>query len=224
MRNLLIVLAAVSLVACGDDAKKSATSNNTTPNNTTSNNTTSNNTTGNNTTGNNTTGNNTTSNNTTANNTSSPQLELGDDNALISSLDVDEVCMKGAMFFNTAFTDEQAQKIECSATAFFLADDGTIETDEALQAACQAEYDACMAEPFTQEVDPGTDCGLDFTGCEATVGVFEACIEAQIAQSLETIDLLSCSTATLGADPLENQMEPSACIELNAACPNLFGN
>jgi len=81
-----------------------------------------------------------------------------------------------------------------------------------------------MAEPFSQEVDTGEDCVVITEGCEATIGLFEQCIEANTAASLAVIDLLDCSTATLNGDPLANVNEPASCDQLNTECPELFGN
>jgi hypothetical protein len=219
LKNLLIVLVAASLFGCGDDAK-TASSNNAASNNTTSNNTATNNAATNNA-GTNNAANNTTNN--TANNTTSPQFEAGNDTAAISTLDPVALCETGTAFFNSVFTDQQAQMMECASTAY-LGADVTLETDAELQAACQTTFDACMGEPFVQEVDSGVDCVLVTAGCEATIGLLEDCIDGQIANAFAAVELLDCSTATIDGDPFANEQEPAACVQLDTECPELFGN
>ncbi len=200
LRNLLLALAVTALIGCGDDAKK-ATSSNVVSNNTSIPNT----------------------GNTPRDNGSVPQFELGNDSAKVSTLDAATICEKGTAYFNSALTDIQAQKIECSTTAYFV-DDNSVETDAELQAACQTTYDECMAMPFDQPVITSEGCIVTTQGCDATVGLFEACIEGQVARNVSVIERLDCSKVTLDGNALVYDEQPASCTQLTTECPELLGN
>jgi hypothetical protein len=222
MKNLIIAMLAVSLLGCGDDAKK-ASSNNVASNNTTANNTTANNTTANNTTANNTTANNTTANNTTANNVVVTTLDLGTDTDPVSSVDVTTACEKTQAYFVANLSEANLKEFGCLLTGAFTAALSELSTDSEIQAACDEAYAACLAEPA--DPNPFTEsCDLTPTDCAADIGLVEDCIEQQIAGINAVATTFTCADMTVDSDPSsELAPTPTACDQLETECPDFFG-
>ncbi|MEZ4461648.1 MAG: hypothetical protein R3E66_18380 [bacterium] len=217
MNRILFATLCLGLAACGDDVKKSV---NTPSNNTTANNTTSNNTTANNTTANNI---NTANNVNTGNNANnvSGSLELGTDTDAISTLTAANICAQTAAFFSANLSEQETAQIGCFLSGAFTAAFGEPATDAEAQMLCQDSYDECIANPEPTN-NTNNDCTFDVTNCDATIGELEGCIEEQTA-TLKALASASCSDLTVNSEP-PGLDDPTICQDLEAACPNLFGN
>lgn len=190
MRYSAILFILMLNIGCGDDAKKASASN------LSSNNTAVPNPSGNNTS-----------------NTQPGSFELGNDNALISSLTVD-VCKLGADYYAANISKSDICTLDGLASGIY----GQAETDADARMKCQSSYDECMAQPMSTT----GDCVINVTGCDEKVSVFESCIEFRIGSLKAYTGGLTCSNLTLESE-LQDVADSAECTLLETNCPALFG-
>lgn len=90
-------------------------------------------------------------------------------------------------------------------------------------AGCEEVRTACLAaEPTEPEPTEPTDCSgataEDVAGCDATVGEFEDCLNAQYTGQVDYLNALSCDDA--GTEI--RIPTPTECQSIEAACPGLI--
>ncbi len=196
MRYSAILSILMLIIGCGDDTKKAAASN----------------VSSNNTTLPTPSANNTSTPNVPSNPNTSSSLELGNDDALISSLNVD------ACQLAQAYYDANVSKSDiCTLTGLFDGLFPKAETDAEARMKCQSGYDACLAGP---EMDGA--CVINMAGCDEKVSLLESCIETRTALVKVYAGGLTCSNLTVESE-LQDVADSEECALLETNCPAIFG-
>ena len=117
-------------------------------------------------------------------------------------------------------TADEEHRLNCALVGVF---EGIFAEDAV--AACQAAFDGCLADPnaFSDDEFTETECLLEDSTCQATVGTLLRCAEEQANQLREFARNFDCETAIADAQA-GNTTEPGpGCLALAEQCPEFFG-
>jgi len=109
--------------------------------------------------------------------------------------------------------DDRLLRFSCSFTAALTAS----------EAECDLAFDACVAEGKIMSEQESCDVDRELV-CEATVEEYEACLDEQIAATIELIDGFSCA-AIFASEGEGGGALPEVgplCTDLAQRCPGLF--
>jgi hypothetical protein len=159
----------------------------------------------------------------------SPTLDTGVPNNTqvdeITTAQARQICERAEDLVEDLFGEDRQHHLMCTGQgiAYDVADLGS----------CRSSYNDCINEPFEAE-DPDFDCeAVDapmLSGCNATIGELEACVNAQVKFFNDILEDIDCGLAD---DPdrfeallaeLEEGTDPSACAALPEECPDFFGD
>jgi len=148
----------------------------------------------------------------------------------LSDSQIDQLCET----YDEAIADSIAAIDLCTSTAYtgtaiyYYYDDGTID-EAAAQEFCTLNEQYCDDNPELVEEPMPEPClasGEPSGTCEATVGQFEDCLDGRLAavrtlyNPAETCETLTLEGLTEYLEGVEAIMEPVACEEVTAACPD----
>jgi hypothetical protein len=136
----------------------------------------------------------------------------------LTPTEVTQLCNDTYAYFGSAIP----KATTCKWKGLSYAASSSAPTQAQLQQGCTNKETAC------QPTDPWADnlgCNDIPTTCTATVAQYTACISAEVAAFIQTVNgLASCATLTDTAPVFDAQTSapPPSCVSLNDVCPDLY--